>query len=50
METKRCCGTCKWRKHHPIGNGWLCANDSSKYYKEFAPYHDTCEKWEGLTG
>lgn len=40
MDEKRCCGTCKWRQHEDVDDGWVCVNSDSEY----------CTDWTALTG
>lgn len=47
MEIKQCCGTCKWHKHEPIDDGWVCVNSGSKYCADWTDYDHRCGEWEG---
>lgn len=40
---RKCCGTCRWRRHEDISDDWVCANGESDYCTD---YSHCCENWE----
>lgn len=46
METKQCCGNCKWRKHEIITDGFVCVNSDSDYVTEWTDDDHVCDAWE----
>lgn len=46
METKHCCGTCKWHQNEHIDDGWVCVNRDSEYCTDWTEFDHCCEEWE----
>lgn len=45
-NNEKCCGTCKWHKHEPIDDGWVCVNADSDHCTDWTDYDYCCEEWE----
>ena len=43
---RKCCGTCRWRRHEDISDDWVCANGESDYCTDCTDYSHCCENWE----
>ena len=45
-QMRKCCGTCRWRRHEDISDDWVCANGESDYCTDWTDYDHCCEDWE----